>query len=122
VKQSLMIRWSSLLVLTLVGSSLAGCGEDLEAKAAGEDCFTSITGYTSPATGVLTFQGHFFDNESILVRDAETNAQVASGTPATDRSSFTFTGIPSGMHSYDVYVSCEQAGQVKSFSEVMTVQ
>ncbi|HEY4320923.1 MAG TPA: hypothetical protein VGM77_07025 [Gemmatimonadales bacterium] len=124
MKKPRVIHGGSLLMVVLVAYGVSGCGESQMAKAAGEDCLTTYEGYTSPAVGVVTFTGKFYDNESVLLRDASTHALVASGTPATDRSSFTFTGIPSGTHDYEVVISCENAtaGQVTDFSGSMTIE
>jgi hypothetical protein len=101
-------------------AALAACEDDLAAKA-NSTCFSDLSDVTSPATGVLTLTGHFFDNESIIVRDASTHTQVASGTPATDRPTFTFTSIPSGSHSFDIIASCDN-GQEDLGTRVVTVQ
>lgn len=124
MKKPHAIRWSSLLVVVLAGYGVTACGESQMAKAAGEDCLTTYEGYTSPGPGVVTFTGKFYDSESVLLRDAGTHTLIASGTPATDRSSFTFTGIPSGTHDYEVVISCSQvaSGQVTDFSGSMTIQ
>jgi hypothetical protein len=85
---------------------VAACQSDLEKKAS-SDCFSEVTDYSSPGAGILMLKGHFYHTESILVRDADTHAQVAGGTPDTDRSTFTFTGVPSGSHYYEVIASCD---------------
>lgn len=113
-------RFGTLVALLLVGAAVGGC-EDSLAEKASSTCFSDLTGTTSPTTGALTLQGHFFSNESILVRDASTNALVASGTPSTDRDVFTFTGLPSGSHSYTIIASCS-AGQETLGTEVVTVK
>lgn len=104
-----MVNWkspASVALAMLLAFSVAGCDE----RTSTATCLSTYDSYTSPTTGVLTLQGHFLSNESILVRDAATNNLVASGTPATDRTSFSFTNIPSGTHGYDIVASCD-AGQ-----------
>lgn len=85
-----------------------------------DDCQSSYVGYTSPAAGTLTLDGEFYPNESILIRDASTDQLVASGTPASSRSQFTLTGVPSGTHEYKVDVSC-QAGNSTIATENFTI-
>lgn len=114
-----LFRWTALATTALVTTSLAGCSEDLAQRAS--ECFSDVSGYTSPAAGVLTLQGHFYTTESILVRDAATHVQVAGGTPATDRTSFSFINVPSGTHSYEVIASCN-SGQNTVFSQTFVIQ
>jgi hypothetical protein len=78
----------------------------------GEDakCRSTLSTFTSPAPGVVTLTGHFYSDESIEILDLDASTVVAEGTPATDRTSFTFTGVPSGVRYYLIKVSCS-AGQ-----------
>lgn len=115
------ITWKSsaaFCVALIAALSVIGCDERNSTDA---QCRSTVDSYTSPATGVLTLQGHFYANESILIRNVQGNALVASGTPASDRTSFTFTNIPSGTHGYDIIASCD-AGQETVTSGVYDVQ
>ena len=113
------IRWTALPAAIVAMTSVSGCSEDLAQRAS--ECFSDVSGYTSPAPGVLTLQGHFYTTESILVRDAGTHAQVAGGTPASDRTSFSFTGVPSGSHTYEIVASCN-SGQNTVLTQTFIVQ
>jgi hypothetical protein len=119
MQQRRSVQCSAIVAIMLVSATVSGCSEDLAQRAT--ECFSDVSGYTSPAPGVLTLQGHFYNTESILVRDFTTHAQVAGGTPASDRTSFTFTGVPSGSHSYEVIVSCN-SGQNTLLTETFVVQ
>jgi hypothetical protein len=115
-----IISWSTIAATMLVGAAIIGCEDDLAARADSK-CFTILSDVTSPGPGVVTLTGHFFDSESVLIRDASTNNLLASGTPSTDRSTFTFTGIPSGSQSLDIVVSCD-GGQQDMGTRVLTVK
>lgn len=119
MQQQRRYRWAAIAATVLVTASLAGCTDDLAQRAS--ECFSDVSGYSSPAAGVLTLQGHFYTTESILVRDATTHAQVAGGTPATDRTSFSFVGLPSGSHSYEIIASCN-SGQNTVLTQTFVVQ
>lgn len=70
---------------------------------------------TSPAPGVMTVTGHFFSTESVVVRytdPATGEVQSAIVTPPTDRTSITFTGLPSGTITYLFTLSCAQGTHV----------
>jgi hypothetical protein len=68
-------------------------------------CKTDVSSITSPATGVITLVGSFYSDESVIVHAG--SVSVGSATPATDRDLFSFTGVPSGIQSIDVIVSCK---------------
>jgi hypothetical protein len=75
-------------------------------------CYSQIDSAASPAVGALTFYGHFSANESLLLQTTQNSKSVtvATGTPATDRTSLTLTGLPSGTTNFFVVFSC-QGGQ-----------
>lgn len=50
--------------------------------------------------------GEFHSNESVLVQESD-GTVIAEGTPDSDRSTFTFTGVPSGDHNYHIVISCD---------------
>ena len=66
----------------------------------------------SPATGVLTFTGQFYTTETMLLgyTDNAGAHHLIPITPTSDRTSLSFTGLPSGVRTYTVTISCE-AGQ-----------
>lgn len=111
-----IVTLSMIAALGTACAILAGCSSDRMAAR----CSSEVTGATSPATGVLTLTGHFYQNESIIVRDERTSTQVASGTPASDRTSFTFTNIPSGIHTFEIIASCSD-GQQDVGAETVTI-
>jgi hypothetical protein len=84
----------------------AACSSDPSSE---NTCRSSIANYSSPATGALTLTGNFYANESILIRDGA-GRLLASGTPASDRTAFTLTGLQSGTQTLTVIASCD-AGQ-----------
>src|ERR1019366_10706135 len=118
-QQRRSVQWTAIVATMLVSATVSGCADDLAQRAT--ECFSDVSGYASPAPGVLTLQGHFYSTESILVRDAATHTQVAGGTPASDRTSFSFTGVPSGSHSYEVIASCN-SGQNTVLTQIFVVQ
>ena len=113
------VQSAAVMAAALITAAISGCSDDLAQRAT--ECFSDVTGYTSPAAGVLTLQGHFYTTESILVRDAATHVQVAGGTPATDRTSFTFTSMPSGSHYYEIIASCN-SGQNAVLTQTFVIQ
>lgn len=101
-------RYSSIryLALAVVATLIASCGSD----ESDPECLTSVdqNSYSSPLPGALTLNGHFFANESVVLTKVVNGAQSAfgQGTPATDRTSFTLTGLPSGTHQLFIRISC----------------
>jgi hypothetical protein len=85
------------------------------------ECFSSLSSITSPAPNTITLHGSFYSNESLIVSLVNSPQHVASGTPASDRDTFTLTGIPSGYAVYSVTASCDQ-GQQSLGSAGVTVQ
>jgi hypothetical protein len=84
----------------------ATCQTSLDYESAG------AASVNSPATGVLTFTGQFYTTESMILGYTD-NAGAHHSTPITptsDRTSLSFTGLPSGVRTYTVTISCE-AGQ-----------
>jgi hypothetical protein len=101
----------------LLAAAIGGCdGERLSAR-----CKSTVTGASSPGAGALTLTGQFYANESIIVRDERTSTQVASGTPASDRTSFSFTGLTAGIHTFEIIASCDN-GQQDIGGETVTIQ
>lgn len=85
-------------------------------------CQTRVTSTSSPAPGALTLTGQFFADESVILQYADGNqTRSATGTPATDRTSFTLTGLPSGEKTYTLIISCA-AGQENNGSHSYTVK
>lgn len=93
-----------------VAGALFACKNPTAAEAA--TCRSSLSRFTSPAPGVVTLTGQFYKTESILIYQFDDNTSssastlVASGTPATDRTTFTFTGLQSGVHYLLIKASC----------------
>jgi hypothetical protein len=118
--KTLFVRLGAVVVLV----SAISCSTDEEDTAlTSSNCETHYTNYSSPAAGVLTLTGNFFASETVLIQThaaAGSRMTVANGTPATDRTSFTFTNMPSGTHEYFLVVSCE-AG-IDSYDVTFQVQ
>jgi hypothetical protein len=111
---------ASVLVGIGVAAALAGC-KDPGPMNSSATCLSQIDSAASPVAGALTFYGHFYADESLLLQTTQ-NSQavtVASGTPATDRTSFTLTGLPSGTTNFFIVFSCkdgqDQRGQHSYF-------
>ena len=68
----------------------------------------SVSGWSTPAAGTLTLTGHFYPDETVKLEYDDNIGvhRVANGTPATERSTLTFTGLPSGQFRPVVTVSC----------------
>ena len=82
-----------------------GCSGDSEKPTV--SCDTSVDDLiTSPAPGVATLHGEFFSNETVIVQETD-GTVIASGTPDSNRNAFSFTGIPSGTHRYEIVISCD---------------
>jgi hypothetical protein len=105
------------IVTALIAGGTLGCEGDRSSAR----CMSTVTAATSPASGVLTLTGNFYSNESVIVRDERTNTQVASGTPATNRTSFSFVGITPGIHTFEIIASCDN-GQQDIGGETVTIQ
>ncbi len=98
------------LATTAVLTLHACSAKDPEADP-GTTCDTEVTSTSSPTTGVLTMNGSFFSNETVILRYQDgTESRSALGTPATDRSSFSLSGIVSGTREFKLVISCD-AGQ-----------
>ena len=115
------VRVSSVVAAVLGAAVLvSACGSDEENNA--DICKTEVTAASSPVTGALTLSGMFYSDETVILSylDGGITKQV-SGTPATDRTSFTLTGLPSGDKSFTVIVSCD-AGRENNGSRTYTVK
>ncbi len=82
-------------------------------------CKTDVSSITSPAPGVITLMGKFYADESVIVTAG--GVQVGSGTPASDRTAFSFINVPSGSQTLEVIASC-QGGQDHIASETVVVK
>jgi hypothetical protein len=115
----------SLPVLSLAFFAMAfaaACNSDDSNGASADICQTTVTGTTSPTTGALTLNGQFYANETVILQYSDGNqTKSATGTPATDRSSFTLTGLPSGDKTYTLIISCA-GGQENNGSHLYTVK
>ena len=103
---SMLRSLRATLAIICIATTVVACGKGTTDNS---QCLSWIKDYSSPAPGYLTLTGGFYSNESILIRDSGGNL-LASGTPATDRSSFTFSGLPSGARQLTIIASCD-AGQ-----------
>ena len=93
------------LLFAITTAAVAACG-DRPAPSKGS-CNTTVTSAASPAPGVLTLTGTFSPDESVLLTyTAGGEPKTLVGTPATARTQFTFTGLPSGSVVYDLTISC----------------
>lgn len=107
-----------MLVHRRIAASLLACRDNTSDGPA--KCRSTLSLFTSPAPGTVTLKGQFYADESILIYDFATNSIVAQGTPATDRTSFTLTGLPSGQRDYLIKASCAN-GQETIDEGVFTV-
>ncbi len=96
---------AALLACLCITASALACKTNAADEGTAK-CRSRLSSFTSPAPGTLTMRGQFYSDESILLYDTDRNALAAQGTPATDRTSFTFTGLPSGKSYYVIKVSC----------------
>ena len=115
------MRWTSgiqLVAMAAATIAIASACKDPNADAMGSTatCFTTIDSASSPVKGALTFYGHFYPDESLLLQQTQNGSSVtiAQGTPATERTTFTLTGLPSGTNSFLRVVSCKN-GQDKHY-------
>ena len=90
-----------------VAATALACKHNATTDNSGGDCRSSLSMFTSPAPGTATLTGKFYWDETILIYDTATNSLVAQGTPATDRTSFTLTGLPSGRRDYVIRASSD---------------
>jgi hypothetical protein len=88
-----------------VGAVMAAACHTNQATGVLHMCKTDVSSITSPAPGVITLKGNFYADESVIVHAG--SVSVGTGTPATDRTSFSFVNVPSGTQSIDVIVSCD---------------
>ena len=122
-------RWHALLFTAAVPFLLTMCKQLTDATPPGQ-CQTRLdidaNGpiNSSPTVGALTFHGNFYQNETLKLTyvDAGGQAHVVSGTPATDRTTFTLTGLPSGTRVYEISVSCDANGSHELGNTTLTVQ
>jgi hypothetical protein len=96
-----------VVAIALVAMLAGACAnDDSSGSTLTDQCKTDVSSITSPTAGVVTLNGSFYSTESVIIRDGGT--QVVSGTPASDRSSFSFVDVPSGTHSWHIIISCDQ--------------
>jgi hypothetical protein len=97
-------------------AALASCKE-ANSMGSTVSCLSQIDSAASPVAGALTFYGHFYANESLLLQTTQNSQSVtvASGTPATDRTSFTLTGLPSGTTNFFIVFSCRGGQDNRGF-------
>ena len=112
-----------LISLGFVAIALtAACSSDSESGNSADICKTNVTATSSPTTGALTLTGQFYADETVILQYSDGNqTRSATGTPATDRSAFTLTGLPSGDKTYTLIISCA-AGQENNGSHLYTVK
>lgn len=109
----------SAFALACVGAlALAACSSN-SGEPTNHTCQTSFdyesaggASVQSPSTGVLTFDGSFFSNESVLLGYTDNDGAHHQSvlTPPSNSGALTFTGLPSGTRTFTVTVSCD-AGQ-----------
>jgi hypothetical protein len=99
-----------LSMLTLLGAvAVLGCNNNDEADGPSANCSTTVDNVTSPSSGFAMLHGSFYSNETVIIQESD-GTEIAHGTPDSDRSTFTLSGVPSGTHRYRIIVSCD-AGQ-----------
>ena len=110
-----------LSILALLGTVFVlGCGEDEEDGPSNDNCRTAVTSITSPSAGLAMLHGSFYSDESVIIQETD-GTVIAQGTPDSDRSTFTLSGVPSGTHSYQIVISCD-AGRDNLGSFSFTIQ
>lgn len=100
----------SIFFAHLSTTAILGCSSSRDEQGTGADCRSSLTSYSSPATGVLTLTGSFYSDETVYLTDTTQDRQdkQATVTPPSDRNSVTFASLPSGTLSYNVTFSCSE--------------
>jgi hypothetical protein len=97
-----------LSVLYVLGAFLViGCGSDSEdGDGPSADCRTSVESISSPSAGFAMLHGSFYSDESVIIQETD-GTVIAQGTPDSDRSTFTLSGVPSGDNHYEIIISCD---------------
>jgi len=96
-----------LSILALLGTVfIVGCGDDEEDGPSNDNCRTAVTSITSPSVGFAMLHGSFYSDESVIIQETD-GTVIAQGTPDSDRSTFTLSGVPSGTHNYQIVISCD---------------
>ncbi len=123
-------RYGSAL-LCLAGPVIAGgCSSDSTGGGNDNVCATELdyeseggASVQSPAAGVLTFNGQFHTDESVILGYTDNNGGHHSIpiTPSTNRTSLSFAGLPSGTRTYTMTISCAD-GQDHRANGNFTVQ
>jgi hypothetical protein len=111
------MRSLMVLPLIIVVGAQAACDPS---KVSTDTCKTDITDFSSPAPGQLRMTGHFYADESVII-SSNSLPQAVSGTPTSERTTFTLGGLPSGEQTLHIRISCN-GGQEDLGSQVVTVE
>jgi hypothetical protein len=99
-----IVRTATLVMFLGVATTL-GCGGDTP-EDMGANCQTEVDSITYPSAGFATLHGSFFSSESVIIQETD-GTLISDGTPDSDRNAFTLGNIPSGMHTYEIVISCD---------------
>jgi hypothetical protein len=94
-------------MLALMGAVLVlGCNGNDEAEDPSGNCSTTVDSITSPGAGFAMLHGSFYSDETVIIQETD-GTVISQGTPDSNRSTFTLSGVPSGTHRYQIVVSCD---------------
>jgi len=112
--------WRGLIAAAALITVAGGCSASRDSS---NECNTTLdyeseggASVQSPATGVLTFSGEFYSNESVILGYTDdTGAHHAIPiTPSSNRTSLSFAGLPSGTRTFTVTISCDAGQDVRN--------
>ncbi|MEO6209965.1 MAG: hypothetical protein ABIQ10_07570 [Gemmatimonadaceae bacterium] len=93
-------------IVTFLGlATVLGCGGDSPDPGGGNRA-TEVDSITYPSSGCAQLHGSFFSTETVLIKETD-GTLISQGTPDSDRNAFTLSTIPTGTHSYEIFVSCD---------------
>jgi hypothetical protein len=115
----------TLFASACIVALVVACGNDFDDTITPKTCTTLVDRATlsSPEGGVVTAQGEFPPDESILMRFVTNGAtRTATGEISGDRKTATFRGLPTGALEVTFIASCDEVGQDVLGSAQITVQ
>lgn len=93
-------------MVTFLGlATVLGCGSDSPDQGGG-NCATEVNSITYPSSGFAQLHGSFYSTETVLIKETD-GTLISQGTPDSDRNAFTLSNIPTGTHTYEIFVSCD---------------
>lgn len=99
-----IVRTATML-LFLGLATVLGCGSD-SSDPGGGNCATQVDSISYPSSGFAQLHGSFYSTESVLIKETD-GTLISQGTPDSDRNAFTLSNIPTGTHTYEIFVSCD---------------